>query len=1278
MQSGLAHNGIRSIFQDSSGMLWFGTENGLNSYDGYDIRNYTDESIPSTEWITAIVEDRDGLLWLGTSGTGVRRFNRFTGSCKNYMHEPGNNKTIYDNSVNSLIHCTYPGFQGFWAGTSSGLSLLITDKGGEIERIINFKVPSADGYVTRANVINILMEDAREGNRWLWVGTRNGLYKFYYNTIGKDEETRTPRVTWEHFSEFENIRVLALCNIESDGVKSLWLGTNSGLCRMTAKHETKHESTPGQKPYTLKWYREIPGDPTSLSCDIANSVIEDPNEPGKKLWVGTWEHGLNHMDIEAGTFYRHVWHKDNPGGLSDSRLKCLLTDRSGILWIGTLYGGVNKLIYGPMKLKFTTIRRIKGNPQSLSHENVRTIAEQPRSNGKIIWIGTLGGGLNKWNRETGEFTHFLHDPAKPGTISHKDVYSIYFDRAGTLWAGTLRGLDRMEKDGTFTHFLPHPLKPDTIRIGGSVRCIYEDRSGTMWIGTMGGGLNAFERESGTFKHYRYKPGDINTVSDDNVYCIRGTIENGKEILWLGTFGGGLNRFDPETGQFKHYPYKSLEPDSSGSGYIISIYQSSVPPGKNTAPGLWMGTYGGGLIYFDFATERFTRYTMKENLPDHTVYGILEDDKGNLWLSTNMGISRFNIRRKSFRNYFAVDGLQGAEFNGGAYWHASTGEMFYGGIFGLNVFHPAQVKENTYVPPIVLTVYRNLKREAVIDQTVSRTRSLKFSTKDRMIGFHFSALDYLNPSENTYAYRLEGFDKEWVYHGSTRTVNYTHLMPGNYVFKVKGANSDGIWNEKGVSVNFEIVPTFWETPWIKIMIGVTIFLIAFSIHRWVGTIRRKRYLEQQVEERTKKLRLATENAQQMAVQAESANRAKSAFLANMSHEIRTPMAGITGLTDMALDSDPDEPVRKHLKEIKQSANQLLGLLNDILDLSKIEAGQLDLEYVTFKLRKAVNEVEALVIPGIHKKGLTFETAIHKDVPGLLTGDPVRFKQILINLVGNAVKFTELGGITVHVSKETSEKSEDQTGATVQLYIKVSDTGIGIPEDRRDSIFESFTQVDGSISRKYGGTGLGLAITRQLVEMMEGKIWLESTPGQGTVFHYTIPFALPGKPETGTYNAYNQKGEPGEENKNKALEDTGEIEAGKNDLMEQLSALSGSTRILLVEDNPINRKVASALIQRTGIPVETVDDGIFALEALRKNTYHLILMDVQMPRMDGLTATRQIREEIGLKDVPIIAMTANAMKEDRLRCLEAGMNDYITKPFKPEYLYGVLVKWLSKTG
>jgi signal transduction histidine kinase/ligand-binding sensor domain-containing protein/CheY-like chemotaxis protein len=1249
MEYGLSHNSIRSIFQDSAGMMWFGTENGLNSYNGYEFKVYLDKNLPAAQWITAIAEDRAGNLWLGTNTSGVLKFNKYTGAFEHHRHKPEDPDSLCNNEVSAVYHSIHQETEYLWVGTRHGLSRITISPNGSIT-FKNYRHHPQQESSLAGDRIWCLAESSLQGVKSLWIGTDNGLSRLIYMENNNREESGARDVY--DFQQVEGLKghsITALCVSAADPDPTLWVGTTNGLYHLSRD--------PGGN-LQLKFYQHHPDNANSLSDNYVTGIVKD-SQSGV-LWIGTYRAGINLFNPETGTFSHYRYDPLDLRSLSHPRVSVLYLDRSGILWVGTYLYGVNKVVYGPHKLKFKTYRHEPGNFNSLSGNNVRAFLEEPGSSGDIFWIGTEGGGLNRWDRKANRFTHYSHDPNNPGSISDNDVYCLHIDRSGTLWVGTAKGLHKMGKDGRFQSVPLEAFNPpysQRLFIEESVRCIHEDQKGRLWIGTIGGGLTKFDPKHNTSTSYRHQPSNSNSLANDSVYTIYETSEKGKSILWIGTYGGGLDRFDPEKESFKHYTHDPFNSNSIGGNNILCIRE-----GLTDAHGtlLWIGVYGGGLTQFDPNSETFVRFTMKDGLGDHTVYGILCDDKGNLWLSTNLGISKFNPYRKTFKNYHVPDGLQGMEFNGGAYYKASNGEMFFGGSYGFNTFYPSAVKENPHPPAMVLSISKNFQEIAFIDASGSRDKEIRLSSKDRAISFKFAALDYLNPQQNQYAYMLEDFDQDWINFGTNRIVNYTHMAPGNYVFRVKGSNSDNVWNETGISVKLVVVPMIWETTWFKLLIGLFGFIVLILVYRWWVMARQRKILELQVAEKTKELRVSIENAREMALRAESANQAKSRFLTNISHEIRTPISGIIGITDLILEASLPEPQQSNFTMIKKSAHQLMEVLDDILDFSKIEAGQLNLDYIPLELPPLLNEVKEHVYPQVERKKLKFNILVHDNVPDTLIGDPQRLKQVLLNLVGNAVKFTERGSVAVSVKMAQEQEHT--------LHFSISDTGIGIPVERQQLIFESFTQVNGSMSRKHTGTGLGLAIARQLIELMKGKIWLESKPNRGSTFHFTLPF-----------QQREDQQQPEIKEKTGAEETTSTSEKDEtekiNRLMSQLSRLNQKVRILVVEDNPINRKVAFRQIQLTKIPVDAVEDGTLAVEAVKKEKYDLILMDVQMPKMDGLTATKIIRQELEMKDIVIVAMTAHAMKEDKQECLDAGMNDYITKPFKPSQLYQVLLKWLS---
>jgi ligand-binding sensor domain-containing protein/class 3 adenylate cyclase len=803
-QDGLSQSTINDILQDSRGFLWFATEDGLNRYDGYEFKVYRNDpydpfSISSNQ-ISSILEDREGGIWVGTKGGGLNKFDREQDRFLRFTSDNADDKSLSHNYITAL-------FQDpigiILVGTQSGLNILNP-------RTNEFSIyKEVDDHVnlSTANITTVFLDS----NSFIWIGTADdGLYSFDRKTFEIVHYTNQPGNSTSISDDW-------IVSIYEDKERTLWIGTQSGGL---------NRFDPMEKEFTA--FRASSGDRSSMSNNWVLSMYEDSRGT---FWIGTLN-GLNILDREKEEFTNFM-ELNYPVNLSNNSITSLFEDRSGVFWVGTQNGALNKFIRSSSE-SFTVYQNDPSNANSLSNNNIEAIFEDSDGN---VWVGTHGGGVNKLYSSTQEFENFVHDPSDPSSISNDFIYAILEDRNGGVWVGTQDGLNLYdEMSGSFIHFKHDPEDVNTIS-GNIITTIYEDSRGIIWIGTLNNGLNAYDPTTGAISRFTHSDTNPNTISHNKIWSM---FEDEQGIFWVGTHGYGLNRYDRVRGTFTRFTSNPSDETTISDNFINVIRQDA-------DGNLWVGTING-LNKFNPESETFTRYTTADGLPNNVIYGIIVDYRGNLWLSTNNGIADFDPSTGDVRIYDRGDGLPSNEYRFGAFHKGEDGTMYFGGINGIVVFKPDSIRDNPYIPPVVITDFLIFNEYVPIssvgsplNKSISETEEMEITWRDKVFSFEFSALHFAAPEQNNYRYMMEGFDSDWIEAGNRRYVSYTNLNPGqNYTFKVQASNKDGVWNFEGKEIRIKVLPPPWKTWWaygIYSIFGASV-LIGF-INFQIGKERKKK-------------------------------------------------------------------------------------------------------------------------------------------------------------------------------------------------------------------------------------------------------------------------------------------------------------------------------------------------------------------------------------------------------------------------------------------------------
>lgn len=1155
ISDGLSQSTVLSSCQDELGHMWFATHNGLNKYDGYDFTVYRHESKDSTSILDNIIKtlyvDSRGGLWVGTE-KGLSYYDREKDLFRNLPTDEKAVTGIAEDKDGRFIIAT-------------GGNLRFFDS-------MAWKWEMSNPHQPETFRATILYKDKEN----IWIGTASdGLFCYFVDT--RDIK---------RISAFKSEKPIQ-CLLKHN--EKIWIATEGdglhSICLTSGDIKTYHHQGNNPKSISSNYVR-------TLECD------NDGN-----LWVGTF----NGLSILSGDEFINV--KSDPfkdGSLSQSSVRCIRRDNQGGMWLGTYFGGVN--YWHPSRNRFTHIKMEYGS-NSLNDNVVSCITED--ING-ALWIGTNSGGVNHYDPVRDRFTYYkLESSAHSSHLESNDIKAIYVDEeSGSVFVGAHAGglniIDKKRK------VIRHAEGSDLL----DIYAIIPGGKHRLMLGTLDG-----------LKEFDIRTGKIVSIDEDiNGYPLRklkikALLKDSQERIWIGG-ENGLATYISTDGQFTKCVLHS--PDSPlHSVFVQSIYESSTKL-------IWIATRTG-LWCYDDREKGITQYTVEDGLASDIIHGIEEDSFGRLWISTDHGLSCFNPFSGTFRNFSISDGLQSNQFNSGSHCRKSNGDIMFGGINGISSFNPSDIEDNPYTPQPIITSLEIFNKEirpsdksGILEKSIMETSEIVLKHDQSSFTLEFSVPNYLAGQNNSFAYKLQGYDREWYDIRNSRSVSYSNLPHGNYTFMVKAANNDGVWNNNPTTLQIRIKPIWYKTTIAILLFIVMVILFFIALFGFI------------VERKERENRLELEKQEK--VHQEEIHQMKMKFFINISHEMRTPLTLIINPLSEMIGKSSDSWMRMQLKYVERNAQRLLHLVNQLMDYRRAELGVFKLSIRPENVHKIIKENCSYYEKLAQSKKIKY--SLISDLEGkTLYTDGQYLEIILNNLLSNAFKYTESGEITVHATQQDNN-----------LKLEVADTGTGIPTEKQTRIFERFYQID----NEHIGSGIGLSLVNRLVELHHGQIRLQSEEGKGSTFTILLPIQLSAYSADELGNSNNDEIHTGNTpyiyiaDAATAEEYTPEIDNKKRG------------RILIAEDNEdIRNYIKNDL--RSMFDIMLAKNGAEALQMLKEQEPDIVITDMMMPVMDGLKLCTHIKQNINTSHIPIIMISAKTDSKDQLEALKAGADDYIAKPF-----------------
>lgn len=1223
VENGLSNNKVNDVIQDQFGFIWFGTEDGLNRYDGYEFKVFRNDPGDSTSIsdnsIWALTEDSNGNIWIGTKDGFLNKYNPIS---EKFIRKEIISEHYNQNSITSIC---VDSKENILVGTRREGVYKFNEK---LENIAHWGKDANNKNSLTFFSIRSIIEDSK-GN--ILVGTYKGFNKL---------NTKAPEKGFQQYYYQSNnpnsisdnqIYNLSRSNIDPN---IIWIGTKNGLTIFDAEKNS----------FTRI---EIPN-PKNIQFGSGPSTVIDEIINGEKyIWTDTYG-GLVRMNLTTHEAKRFTYNQYEPNSLVSNQINKIFKDRLGIIWIAT-NNGVS--YYTPKSSKFnsvlnsdisqfltaaknkkdlTAIYKSKTGEIFLGFNNeIISIDQKSKStvvknypklsniipwsfasrNDNLLWIGTFGQGLKTFDIETDKLRNWNVEHPELTSNAASFIKSLFTDSKGNIWIGFWGlGIAKITPNNNFIHWTVNPADTNALSIA-DVWSIKEDEHGRIWIGTQGGGLNLFEDKDGEiFHHWLQTKNGTNSLSSNIINTIniaknKNDLNKSKTILWLGT-SNGLNKFEIVNNK-------------------ADIYKIDA---------------------------EINSYTVKDGLPDNSVNSIVEDDNGNLWLGTGSGISLFDVNNETFANYSTADGIFGRQMNLESSLKLENGLILFGSPEGLNIFDPKKIHKSIYKPNVVFTDFQifnktiKIEKDSPLKQSILETKQIILAHEQNVFSIEFAALDYNSSKAIQYAYKMEGFDEDWIKSAQRRFVTYTNLDAGEYTFKVKSTNADGKWNEEYSSLKIIMSQPWWKSSWAYSSYILMIIIGLFGIRRF--------------EKNRTKLRTELKMREIEADKISELEDLKSRFFANLSHEFRTPLMLIKGPLEQLKLNGKDEKYSENIELIERNSDHLKVLIDQLLELSHLENAIIPI------IAKRVNITP--ILKGLFAsfdaiaKQKNIKLKFESDSDSIFAWiDIDKFEKIINNLLSNAVKFTKSDGdVKVEIKQVLMEGKE-------VAQIIISDNGISIPTDKLEKIFDRFYQVDDSTQRSYGGSGIGLALVKEFIDLHKWEISVKSEEEKGTIFTLNIPLwddYLDDHQKVESEELLYNDETKSENVKKENLNENG-IKKGEHD---NNIVPNQKSSILIVDDSKDVRKYLSNLLDIDYLIYEA-ENGVDGIESAKEILPDIIISDVMMPSMDGFEFCRIIKSEWQTCDIPVILLTAKALFEDKIEGLEIGADDYLTKPFDSRELF-----------